>query len=97
MNPLCNRKREEMEEYAMKPNYMIVEETDTCVVIRDIGPWTSHQTVTNGAEEVVAELAPMLRGRRLEYYDSDGQRDRLLVVDGRFVGFAPARGEGEPA
>lgn len=81
----------------MKPNYMIVEETVDCVVIRDIGPWTRHQTVTNGAEEVVAELAPMLRGRRLEYYDSEGQRERLLVVAGRFVGFAPAKSEGDPA
>jgi len=29
-----------------------------------------------------------LRGRRLEYYDSDGHRDQLLVKDGQFAGFA---------
>ena len=74
----------------MKPNYSIIEETDDCVVIRDLGPWNRHLTVTNGAEEVVAELAPRLRGRRLEYYDSDGNRDQLLVRDGRFAGFAPS-------
>lgn len=74
----------------MKPNYAIVEETLGCVLIRDLGPWDRHMTVTNGAEEVVVELAHLLRGRRLEYYDSDGDRDQILVRDGRFAGFAPA-------
>jgi hypothetical protein len=43
------------------------------LVIRDIGPWDSHPTVTNAAEEVVADLAKRLGGRRLFYYDSEGQ------------------------
>ena len=74
----------------MKPNYEIVEDTKTCLVIRDLGPWDRHRTITNGAEEVVAELAFRLRGRRLEYYDSEGRRDQLLVREGVFAGFAPA-------
>lgn len=73
-----------------KPNYKIIIETADCVVIRDVGPWDRHLTVTNGAEEVVIELAPMLQGRRLEYYDSDGNRDQLMVRDGKFAGFAPS-------
>lgn len=73
----------------MKPNYKIIEETAECVVIQDLGPWDRHMTVTNGAEEVVAELAHLLRGRRLEYLDSEGERDQILVKDGRFAGFAP--------
>ena len=70
-----------------RANYAIVLESDDCVLIRDIGPHDQFFTVTNAAEEVVAELAPMLRGRRLEYYDSDGDRDQLLVQDGKFAGF----------
>lgn len=72
----------------MKPNYMIVESTPDCLVIRDLGPWDRHMTVTNGAEDVVVALAYLLRGGRLEYYDSEGRRDRILVRDGRFAGFA---------
>ncbi len=47
-------------------------------------------SVTNAAEQVVAELAPILNGRRLEYYDSEGQRDQILINEkGQFAGFAP--------
>lgn len=71
------------------PNFEIVKETKELVLIRDLGPWECFPTITNGAEEVVAALAPKLNGRRLEYYDSEGVRDQLLVEDGRFAGFAP--------
>ena len=73
------------------PNYEIVEETEELIVIRDLGPWDCFPTITNGAEEVVESLALLLKGRRLEYYDSEGNRDQLLVKDGKFAGFAPAR------
>ena len=72
-----------------KANYDIVEQTDELVCIRDVGPWDQFMSVTNAAEEVVKELAHILKGRRLEYFDSDNNRDQLLVKDGRFAGFAP--------
>jgi len=74
-----------------EPMFELIEQTEYCVLIRDCGPWDCHPTITNAAERVVEIVAPMLRGRRLEYIDSDGQRDRLLVKDGRFAGFAPAQ------
>jgi len=70
-----------------EPRFEVLSETKDCVLIRDIGPWDKHPTVTNAAERVVELLAPMLRGRRLEYYDSGGYRDQLLVKDGKFAGF----------
>lgn len=70
-------------------NYEIVESTDELVLLRDLGPWDTYSTVTNNAEQVVDELAPMLRGRRLEYLDSEGDRAELLVKDHRFAGFKP--------
>lgn len=74
---------------ARSPRFTIEEETNEYVLIRDLGPWDQHLTITNGAEEVVQALAGRLRGRRLEYIDSAGQRDQLLVENGRFAGFAP--------
>lgn len=63
----------------------------TAVIIRDIGH-TDHKTVTNDAENVVADLVndgKLLPGMRLYYYDSEGQLDEIKVKDGRFAGFAP--------
>ena len=73
------------------PRYKIVEDTPRVLCIEDIGPWDKHLSVTNGAEIVVDELASQLRGRHLEYYDSEGQRDEILVKDGQFNGFAPIK------
>jgi len=70
-------------------NYMIVEDTDEFLCIEDIGPWNIYMTVTNAAEQVVEELAEQLGDRRLEYIDSEGQRDELIVENGEFVGFKP--------
>jgi hypothetical protein len=73
----------------MKAEYEIVEETSRFILIRDTGHDRGCRSVTNDAENVVAELAPRLRNRELHYIDSEGSRDRLLHANGRFVGFAP--------
>jgi hypothetical protein len=70
-------------------NFEIIEDSADVLLIRDLGPWDRFWTVTNGAEIVVAELASRLGGRRLEYFDSAGDRDEILVLDGRFAGFRP--------
>jgi hypothetical protein len=77
----------------MKTNYIIEEDIKgKPLVIRDVGPWDKFMTVTNAAEDVVAELYHGDRisdGRRLYYIDSDGQMDELLHDHGIFKGFAP--------
>jgi len=72
-----------------KANYLIIEDTEDYLLIQDVGPWNIYLTITNAAEYVAAELASQLGDRRLEYIDSDGQRDQLLVKDGKFAGYAP--------
>jgi len=79
-----------------KANYIIVgydrHYPGAPLVIKDVGPWDQHPTVTNDAENVVQSLVAqgyLPGGRRLLYYDSDGRLDELLVKDGQFVGFAP--------
>lgn len=60
------------------------------LVIRDVGPWDSHLSVTNDAEQVVKRLVGrglLPEGRRLFYFDSDGQEDEILIKDGEFAGF----------
>lgn len=73
---------------ADKANYIIIRDDDEALVICDVGPWDRHLTVTNDAERVVLELRANLKGRKLSYYDSDGEFGVLRVVDGKFAGFA---------
>lgn len=58
------------------------------IIIRDVGPWDKHLSVTNDAEGVIARLdpAPM---QRVFYYDSEGHLDELVHRDGKFLKFAP--------
>ena len=67
------------------------------VVIRDLGPWDKHPSVTNDVEAVVQELVMeghLREGQRLYYFDSDGQLDEILVKDGQFLGFASGPADG---
>jgi hypothetical protein len=61
---------------------------DQFLVLQDLGPWDFHQTITNGAEEVVSSVATELGDRRLFYFDSENQLDEIIVVQGGFHGFA---------
>jgi len=70
-------------------NYVVVQDSIDRLVIRDLGPWDKYLTVTNAVEDVVRELAGQLKGRRLFYYDTEGQMDELVVKDGQFAEFAP--------
>ena len=59
------------------------------LVIRDAG---TGMTVTNDAEAVVAfllEHKALCEGRRLLYFDSEGNLDEILHDGEKFTGFAP--------
>ena len=78
--------------------YETVRETPAYILIRDVGPWSEHPTVTNDAENVVEELAAKLGTRRLLYYDSEGELNELKHVGTVFTGFAFVKSEenGQP-
>ena len=76
-------------------NFEIVPQGDdvTVLVIRDLGPWDVHLTISNDAEWVVTWLhdGGLLAGvKTLLYYDSEGKIDELRFSKGGiFQGFAP--------
>ena len=75
-----------------KANYSIVHEetNDQVLTIRDDGPWNEFQTVTNATEKVVTELYEtglLHTEQKLLYYDSDGDLDEIVHLNGRFVAF----------
>ncbi len=78
---------------ARRSNYEIIEDQPgKPLVIRDLGPWHLFLSVTNDAENVVAELfmkGKLYGSRRLFYFDSDGIKDEIVQHDGHFLGFAP--------
>jgi len=76
-----------------RANYLI-ERNDLRrpLLIRDVGPWDKHPTITNDAEAVVEDLVAkgvLPEGRELRYIDSEGREDILLHRGGHFIGFAP--------
>jgi hypothetical protein len=70
-------------------NFIIEEDEDDKLVIRDIGPWNIYLTVTNGVEYVVEELTSNynLGNRRLLYIDSEGRTDEIIHENGNFISF----------
>ncbi len=68
--------------------FEVVRSDNGTVVLRDVGPWSKHPTVTNDAEQVVESLGNWVGSRRLLYYDSDGELTELKHEGTRFTGFA---------
>lgn len=76
-----------MDEVMGKPaNYEIFGTGPGLVILRDLGPWSVHLTITNDAERVVREVAAKYPGRKIIYYDSEGDLTELIVKDGEFGG-----------
>lgn len=73
-------------------NYVIINDVDDVLTIRDLGPWDRYMTVTNAAELVVSELQGrnvLTPTKKIVCFDSDNEPG-LLLHDGKgnFLGFA---------
>lgn len=78
----------------MKSNYEIVSQSKDFVVLRDIGPWDHYMTITNNADDIVADLfktGMLTVNKRLLYYDSENNLDEILLTNKQFAGFKPYR------
>lgn len=71
----------------------IVHQNGLAIVIRDRSD-RGGPTVTNDAAGVVERLEPILGGRRLFYFDSEGELSELRVQNGKFAGFAALQFQG---
>ncbi len=72
------------------------------LILKDLGPWDQHPTITNDAEHVVRTLVALGRlpaGRKLYYHDSENELTEILIKDGKFAGFkcpdGPGPGQGK--
>lgn len=52
------------------------------VVLKDVGPWDSHLTITNDAEYVYEWINRWVPGYEIQYFDSDEELTRLFMKDG---------------
>lgn len=70
--------------------YIILEDGPNKIILKDIGPWDRYLTVTNDAEYVVSYLHSTGRlsiGKRLLYYDSEGDLTELVYDGNKFITF----------
>lgn len=81
-------KRYNHTQYITRANFTFAVEGDL-VTITDLN--LGNMSVTNDAENVLLAIHNDidLTGKRVQYYDSEGQLDRLLHENGVFKGFAP--------
>lgn len=82
----------------MHANFRIIDKSQRCVIIKDIGPWNQFLTITNDVEWVVEKLfkdRDIFNGQRLFYIDSDGYFDEIVIEDGKFSSFSPIRRTGD--
>ena len=74
----------------MRANFDIVENSDTRVVLRDVGPWSHFKTITNEVEAVVWGLLQdgiLTTKKRLFYYDSENEYDEIAFNERGFTEF----------
>lgn len=78
-----------------RARYSIVYDSPRALILKDLDDGAA--SLTNDAEAVVADVATALGDRALFYVDTTGRVDRLIVVDGKFAGFAPGWADLESA
>lgn len=79
-----------------RARFHVMRDAPGVLVLRDVGPWDVHPTVTNDIEAVIAHLfetAQLMPTQQLFYIDSGGSLTEVYVKDGKFAGFGPNASE----
>ena len=73
-------------------NFVVTKYDKDEMTIVDVGPWDTHLTVTNDAEDVVKKLYKFynLDEKKLLYQDRQGEVSELLHDHAKFTGFGYA-------
>lgn len=87
--------------FGATPNYIVqVDDPNKPMLIKDIGPWDQHPSVTNNymifinnVEDVIKELTGRINGRRLFYKDIFFiiGMDEIKLKNGKFDKFGTLR------
>ena len=75
-----------------EPVFAVLERNNKFFVIKDMGPWDVNPSITNGAEETIANLHKLygLGDEKVIYFDSENDLGELRHDGkGHFRGFAP--------
>jgi len=70
-----------------RSNYRIIRETFCEIELVDLGPHDIYLTITNDAENIIADLDIDQRSKVITYKDSDGLICQLLTDGNKFTGF----------
>lgn len=73
----------------MVSRFYIQDTNNEAVWIVDLANECATMSVTNDAENVVANIAKSYGNRRIFYKDTDGRWDELVHDNGRFLRFVP--------
>jgi hypothetical protein len=73
-------------------NYQVKAVTEDSVFIRDMCNEMGGMSVTNAAEEVVAQILENYGNKHIIYQDTEGQWDELIHDGTQFTDFGPFRG-----
>lgn len=93
IGPVCTRKAAAVSlvvDGNIRTHYDVVRVTRDFVFITDETVKRGGRSVTNAAEQVVADLLAKHPGRRIVYRDTDGTWDELVHDGTKFATFAPA-------
>ena len=75
-----------------RANYEVIAHSEDRVILRDLGPWDKYSSITNAAEDVIRNLHPYIKDKKVFYYDSEGDYGELVHDNnGQFVRFAFAK------
>ena len=70
--------------------YSVQNVTSVCVILKDdFDPADPTLSVTNDAERVVEEVYKSYPGKRIFYYDTEGDIAELVHDKGKFTRFVP--------
>jgi hypothetical protein len=78
----------------VRSRFYVQDVTEEAVFIVDLANECNTMSITNDAENVVANVAQAFGNKRIVYKDTMGQWDELIHENGVFVRFAPYRENG---
>lgn len=75
----------------MTASYKVIQDSSGAICLLDLGPWDQFKTITADVALVISELQQANKlppGKRLFYWDSEGDFGEIILKAGKFDQFA---------